>query len=119
MSDTPGQQPHGPLLAAYLKSLIPAHQSVRAFCLEHGLDNQRVSAWESARDVSIDSMRDFGEKFALTLGQVLVIAGYGTPDDFGGATPPVPKPPAPPNVVEAINHDPSLSDGERAYLQAA
>ena len=97
--------------------MVAPGQSMRSFCLEHGLDNARISAWESnPSDVSIDRMREFAEALGLTLGQVMVIAGYGDEDDFGGATPPAP---AAPNVSIdfALEHDPELSDFARRTLR--
>lgn len=115
MSDR--RKDHGQRLAAYVRAMLAPGQSMRSFCIEHGLDNARVSAWESAPgDVSIDHMRAFGDALDLTLGQVMVIAGYGTEDDFGGIEPPEP---AAPNVSLdfALEHDPELSDFARRTLR--
>lgn len=118
MSNTRPRKDHGPRLAAYVRAQLAPGQSMRSFCLQHGLDNQRISVWETTSgDVSIDSMREFGDKLGLTLGQVMVIAGYGTEDEFGGATPPAPTPPPPVSVDDAIERDPELSDVERDLLR--
>ena len=119
MSDktAPARKDHGPRLAAYVRSLLAPGQSMRSFCLEHGIDNARGSAWESSPgDVSIDRMRELANALGLTLGQVMVIAGYGTPDDFGGATPPEPTAPVV-SIDVAIDHDPELSEFARRSLR--
>jgi hypothetical protein len=90
---------------------------MRAFCQAHGIDNALVSGWKAGRGADIESLRRLADGLGLTLGQVLVIAGIGTPDDFGGATPPEPRPPAPPSVDEAIERDPTLTTAERQVLR--
>lgn len=119
MSNTRPRKDHGPRLAAYVRAQLAPGQSMRSFCLQHGLDNQRISVWETTSgDVTIDSMREFGHALGLTLGQVMVIAGYGSEDEFGGAPPPAP-PVVPPvvSVDEAIERDPELSPAERDLLR--
>jgi hypothetical protein len=98
MSNSRPRKDHGPRLAAYLRA-------------------QLASVWEtSSGDVSIESMRDFGNALGLKLGQVLIIAGYGTEADFDGAT--APEPPAPVVDVDlAIDADPDLSDFQRRMLR--
>lgn len=118
MVDNRTRKDHGARLAAYVRGMLAPGQSLRSFCLERGLDNQRLSKWEQAAssDVSIDSMRDFAQSLGLTLGEVMVIAGYGTPDDFGGASPSAPVGPVV-DVDVAIDHDPNLSDVQRRALR--
>lgn len=97
--------------------MLADDQSMRSFCLQHGLDNARISAWEQGTtDPSIEQMRQVADGLSLTLGQVLVIAGYGTPDDFGGAEPPPPAPPVA-SIDYALDHDPDLSDFARRTLR--
>jgi hypothetical protein len=79
----------------YVDSLLAPGQSVRDFCARRGLDNARVSAWRKGTDVTVDQMREFGLALGLRLGQVMVIAGYGTAADFGEGAVPPPPPPAP------------------------
>lgn len=110
MSDR--RKDHAQRLAAYVRAMLAPGQSMRSFCAERGLDNARISAWESnGGDVSIDHMRTYGDALGLTLGQVMIAAGYGDEDDFGAAPPP----PVAPNVSIdfAIEHDPDLSDFAR------
>lgn len=117
MIDNRGRKNHGPRLAGYLRGMLAPGQSLRSYCLEHGLDNQRVSKWEtSTGDVSIESMREFGDALGLTLGEVMVIAGYGEPGDFGGASPAGPVAPVI-DVDVAIEHDPNLTDFQRRTLR--
>lgn len=106
----------GERLAAYLEGRLAPGQSMRAFCRDHGLDNALVSAWKSGRGVDLDSARRVADALGLTLGQVLVVAGYGEPSDFGGAVPPEPVAPIV-DVDYAIEHDPNLTDAERALLR--
>lgn len=116
MSDT-----HGPAaLVEYLEARLAPGQSIRSFCAEHRLDPTRISAWRHASGVSIEQMREFADAVGLRLGQVMVIAGYGTPEDFGeGSKPPPPPEPPPLDVHYAIQHDPSLTKEEREVLESA
>lgn len=105
MSDTQQLGSPAQRLADYLEALAAAAgQSVRAYCAERGFDDARISRWKtSARDPQFSLMREFGDAFGLNLGQVMVIAGYGTPADFGdGAEPPEPVAPEPPDLDAAL-----------------
>jgi hypothetical protein len=103
MSDTPGAERYGANLYGYVDRLR-GEQSMRQFCKEHGLDDSLLSKWRtSTGNVTVEQMRLYGERLGLRLGQVMVIAGYGAPEDFGeGAVPPPPEPTAPPDLDEAL-----------------
>lgn len=108
MSDTPvpAGKRYGPNLYEYLdkvRAVSAGDRSMRQFCLDRGLDDALMSKWRtSTGDVTIEQMRRFGECLDLRLGQVIVIAGYGTPEDLGeGAVPPEPQP-VPPTTIEGL-----------------
>lgn len=88
---------------------------MRAFALENGLDHASISRWKTS-DPGIEAMRQVAATLNMRLGEVLIIAGYGTPDDFGGIQP---TPPAPPNVAHAIEYDPSIPEILRTTLRSA
>lgn len=113
MSDTLGG--HGPALVAYLDQLRDG-QSVRAFGLERGIDPAQINKWRNGAAPSLDHLRRVADALELTLGEVLIIARFGTREDFTVSTRPPPLP-APPRIADAIKKDPDLSDAEREVLQ--
>lgn len=117
MSDKRPRADHGQRLAAYVRSQLAPGQSMRSYCIAHGLDNQRISVWEKGgTDPTLENMRAYGEGLGLTLGQVLVIAGYATEDELGpGSRPPAAQAPVV-DAAFAIQHDPNLSEFARSTL---
>lgn len=109
MSDTRG---HGQKLAEYLDELRGL-ESMRSFAQTRGIDHQAISRWRTG-DPSIEAMRQIADGLSKPLGEILIIAGYGSAEDFGGMHP---TPPKAPSLEDAIAHDPTLTPGLRRALQ--
>lgn len=105
MGDTGG---HGQRLVHYLEQLA-GDQSMRSFAQSKDIDVPSITRWRSS-DPSIEGLRQVAIGLGKPLGEILIIAGYGTPEDFGGMDAP---PPTPPSVRDAIEHDPSLTPAQR------
>lgn len=119
MSDTPirGGDPAA-RVAEYVLRMIPAGQSVHEWCEARGIDDRMISRWKTkGGDIKVGTARDLASALGLTLGQVLVVAGYVKQRDMEGAPPPKPTPPPPPTVADAIERDPSLNEHEREVLR--
>lgn len=82
---------HTSLLVEHLEQLWVAggYPSMRAFCKAIGFDQERVSNWKTAKgDPELSTLVTLAECLNISLGQLLVIADYGTPEQLCGATPP-------------------------------
>lgn len=114
MSDTDPR--HGEALGAFLDALRGT-TSMRQFAIQHRFDHNWVSQWrneDSPRPVRIEQMRAIADGLGLPLGEILVAAEFGTPDDFGGVRLPDPKLP---DIDDAIKRDPTLTKSERRALK--
>lgn len=101
MSDTEGD---GPALARYV-DVLRGDQSVRKWADSRGIDHASISRWRSGDKPLISTLREFAIAIGRPLTEILIVAGYATPEDFGGVEPPAPRPPS---VAEAIDYDPTL-----------
>jgi hypothetical protein len=115
MSNTSGSNRHAQAIVEYVEGLLGPGQSMRNFCQSIGFDPERISAWrKSPRDPEISSLQKLGQCLDLSLGQVLVIAGYGTPEELCGATPPArPEPPEPLTVAESVQQSDLPADRKK------
>jgi hypothetical protein len=109
MSDT--DKTHGPALRRYLDNLRGT-VTMRQFALSIGYDYQRIHQWNGHREPSIEHMRELADALGRPLGEVLVGAEYGTPDDFGGVLPPPPELP----IREAIQRATDVDDAYKTNL---
>lgn len=80
MSDTVTGE-YGPNLARYIDRLR-GETSVREFARTHGLDFQAISRWKNGESPSLSLLRQVADGLEVTLGQVLLEAGWGTAEDF-------------------------------------
>lgn len=110
---------HAQLLVDYMDKLADENgKSMRQFCQDIGFDAARVSSWRTAKeDPNIPSIIKLAECLRISLGQILLIAGYATSEELGGAK--VPEPPAQPQVSvdDAIDRDDSLDLDQRRVLK--
>lgn len=73
---------YGPMIASWLDELAGS-ESMRAFCLRHGIDNARVSQWRKGITPSMEQLVALARATATPLPVVLVRGGYCTREDFG------------------------------------
>lgn len=102
---------YGPRLVALIDR-ARGPLSVREFARQHGLDHARISTWGNGTRPSYEHLRPVAEAAGVTLGELFVIMGVGTEDDFAIRTPP-------PSLEDAIDRgtDPWLDDEGRAMFR--
>lgn len=102
---------YGPRLVALIHQ-ARGPLSVREFARQHGLDHARISLWGNGTRPSYEHLRPVADACGVTLGELFVIMGVGTLDDFAIRTPP-------PSLEDAINRgdDPWLNDEGRAMFR--
>lgn len=111
MSDTQVRSA-GTALVEWIDQLRGA-QSLRAFALERGLDDARMSAWRAGATPRLDHLRTVAEGLGVSLAEVLIRCGLTTREEVQI----VQADPAPPDIDLAIETDPRLSDDQRAALR--
>jgi hypothetical protein len=84
--------------------------------MAHGLDDARISAWKAGATPRVEHLRAVADGLGVTLGTVLVAAGMAREGELEVMTDQ--EPPAP-DIDEAIEGDPNLTDDERAFLRTA
>lgn len=110
MGDTGEQTPP---LVRYLDTLR-GEQSIRAFATSKGIDHNAIHRWRKGGKPEIDGLREIANALDMSLGEVLIIAGYATPKDFDGTKP---RPAQGPSLKDAIEYDPTLSPDTRQMLR--
>lgn len=104
---------YGPALVAWLDELRGA-QSVRSFALDRGLDDARIAAWRAGGTPRLEQLREVADALNVHLGDVLLAARLATADELVVSAP---RETPPPSIDEAIEQDPTLTDGERDVLR--
>lgn len=112
MSDSDSNQA-GPALARYFHAQMLPGESLRAFCISRGIDYNRAVQWQSGAEPRMGHLQRVAEALGLTLLQVLVIAGFISEDEAGGAGVVPPRP----SLDEAIAYDGSLSEDSKDTLR--
>lgn len=102
-----------PPLVRYLDELR-GEQSIRAFAESKGIDHNAIHRWRTGDKPKIDGLRRVADALEMPLGDILIIAGYATPDDFDGTKP---RPAKAPSLADAIEYDPTLSPDTRQMLR--
>lgn len=100
---------HGQLLLTYLEQVWKEEAtSGSSWCLKHGIRANTVYRWK-AMEPSMDMMKAVARGLGRSLLDVLIIAGYVSPEEANGHVPA----PRPVSVEAAVNNDPRLSEAAK------
>lgn len=107
---------HGALVMDFLEHFWLANGLTRrAWCRAAGLPDSSVGRWRDGVEPEIASLKKVARGVQRPLVDLLLIAGYLSPEELAGPTPPEIQTF---NVERAIRLDPGITEAEREALMA-
>lgn len=118
MTDSAQRGAHGRSLMAFVDNeLVALGEAPTSWARRHDITASNLGKWRDGdMDPTLPALEDVAAALGRPLVDLLIAAGYITPDEVGGRTV---MPTPPPDVSHAIENDSSLTEVERQVLRSA